>query len=658
MKKTQIAAICLAALLASGCVRNDGYSADADSTQTSAEESTSVTSAASETELTETVISENEDDVILVSDTKLSFSADSGIYADEFALEISCGNEDVIYYTLDGSDPSVSETRLEYSEPLKIASRNGDKNVIAAVDPLLFSGNFSEYAKADKSFTSKVSAPSDEAVDKCTVVRAAAVNSEGVFSECFTRTYFIGTAEEHIKGLSESCAASGKNLAVISISMDYADLFDNESGIYVKGSIWEKEFQKALLLGNNINDESARQFDANYKQKGRDWEKECHIDMFEVSPENTALAFEQNCGIRIQGNYSRSDLQKGFRLYARKDYGEKRFDYPVFGDDTDVKSFKTLVLRAGGNCAFTAKFNDTYWQTIVKDMDCSVQTSRPCVVYLNGEYFGLYVLQEDYSEHYFADHYGVNADDVVIYKGDAEKYEKKYYLDEGTLPEGVDDEGYFYKELFDFFRTHSDLKDDKDLEEFSKIVDVESVKDYFLAEVWINNKWDWPGKNWSMWKTASNDGSEYGDGRWRFLFYDMEFGGVSGSQDIKTNTVKEDNYMPNGLLNKDTNNPAVLCYAYLMTNENFKNEYCDELLALSEGAFKRDRLNETLANYLNEYSPLYGQFFERYPGAGSEEEAVNGGYASAQCISDFINGRAESIQGIVDWIKRKTKTDA
>ncbi|MGN1107150.1 MAG: hypothetical protein ACI4RH_10895, partial [Huintestinicola sp.] len=65
MKKTQIAAICLAALLASGCVRNDGYSADADSTQTSAEESTSVTSAASETELTETVISENEDDVIL-----------------------------------------------------------------------------------------------------------------------------------------------------------------------------------------------------------------------------------------------------------------------------------------------------------------------------------------------------------------------------------------------------------------------------------------------------------------------------------------------------------------------------------------------------------------------------------------------------------------
>ncbi|MGN1090257.1 MAG: CotH kinase family protein [Huintestinicola sp.] len=635
-----------------GCAQQSGGTSES-VTQALSEESISVTSASAEneTDVSESVNTEEN----TVSDTLLTFSADSGIYKESFLLEMSCYNEDEIYYTLDGSDPAVSETRMLYTEPLSIAPRNGDKNVIAAVDPLLFSGNFSEYSKKDRAFKSKVSVPSDDAVDKCTVVRAAAKNSEGVFSESFTRTYFIGTMEEHIQGLAESCEAAGKSLAVISITMDYNDLFDSESGIYVKGSIWDKELEKAIMLDEHINDESARKFDANYKQKGREWEKECHIDMFEASPESTVLAFEQDCGIRIQGNYSRSDLQKGFRLYARKDYGAKRFDYPVFGDSTDVSSFKTLVLRSGGNCAFTAKFNDTYWQTIVKDMDCSVQTSRPCVVYINGEYFGLYVLQEDYSEHYFADHYGVNADDVVVYKGDAEKYERKFYLDEGTLPEGVTDEGYFYNELFEFFRTHSDLKNDKDFEEFSEIVDTESVKDYFLAQVWINNKWDWPGKNWSMWKTAVNDGSEYGDGRWRFLFYDMEFGGVSGSSDIKTNTVKEDNYITNGLLNRDTNNPAVLCYAYLMTNESFKNEYCEELLKLSEGAFSKKNLSDTLMDYINVYSPLYEQFFERYPGSGSAEEAIQGGYASALCISDFIDGRAQTIPDIVAWIERKTK---
>ena len=37
--------------------------------------------------------------------------------------------------------------------------------------------------------------------------------------------------------------------------------------------------------------------------------------------------------------------------------------------------------------------------------------------------------------------------------------------------------------------------------------------------------------------------------------------GVSGGGDVRTNTIKEDNYKPNGLLDMDTNNPAVLCFA-------------------------------------------------------------------------------------------------
>ena len=50
------------------------------------------------------------------------------------------------------------------------------------------------------------------------------------------------------------------------------------------------------------------------------------------------------------------------------------------------------------------------------ELDGSTKASRPCVVYLNGEYWGLYVLEEDYSDNYFESHYGVNKDDVVVYK--------------------------------------------------------------------------------------------------------------------------------------------------------------------------------------------------------------------------------------------------
>ncbi|WP_028511086.1 CotH kinase family protein [Ruminococcus sp. NK3A76] len=596
------------------------------------------------------------------NESRVKFSAEGGVYDKAFDLTLDCG-EGKVYYTTDGSDPAASSTRMEYTDKIEIKSRAGDKNVVSAVSPTLISGNFNKIDYESKTFVCEKEAPADDKVDKCTVIRASAQDKDGKWSPTETQTYYIGTAEEHIKGLAESAKACGGTLAVVSISTDFDNFFDSAKGIYVKGDLFENDFKKQLDSGElNTDGETARKgIDANYKGRGKEWERPCHVNFFEMSPDSTTQLISQDCGIRIQGNYSRSDLVKGLRLYAKKDYGEKKFEGDVFkGKATDkdgnkLESFKTLTLRAGGNCAFTAKFNDTYWQDVSQSLDCSTKASRPCVVYLNGEYWGLYVLEEDYSDNYFEDHYGVDDKQVVIYKGDAEEYKSGYKLDEGKLPEG-ENEDYFFKDLKDFFKTHDDLKSKEDYEEFSKLVDVDSVRDYFLAEVWINNKWDWPGKNWSMWKTAEVDESnEYADGRWRFLFYDMEFGGVSGKSDAFTNTVKEDNYKRNGLLDMDTNNPAVLCYAYLMTNDDFKKDFCDKLEGLSNGIYKKDTLLAALDSYESEYGPLYEQFFDRYPDTGSKDEALSGGYASSQCIRDFVEKREDNISGMIKWIDRTLK---
>lgn len=611
----------------------------------------------SNTDGSRNVIVSDDGTEIKLNDSEVSFSSESGLCSDAFKLELTCSSAENIYYTTDGSDPRISDTRVLYDAPIEITDRENDDNIVSAVDPLLFSGNYSKYDYNSKSFESTVKAPDNSDVDKCTVIKAAAESDDGSYSQSFTQTFYIGTPEEHIQGLKESCEASGTTLAVVSISMDYDDLFDSKKGIYVKGDIFDKAFEEYLDSGEKIDDETARQLDANYKQKGREWERECHIDFFEFSADSAELALSQDCGIRIQGNYSRSDLQKGFRLFARRDYGDNKFRYPVFGDSLKdisgktIDNFKTLVLRAGGNCAFTAKFNDTYWQELVSSLDCTTKASRPCVVYLNGEYWGVYVLEEDYSDNYFEDHFGVVKENVAVYKGDAESLELGYALDEGTLPEGETDESYYFNELNEFFSTHNDLTDQKDYEEFSKLVDIESARDYFLAQIWINNKWDWPGKNWSIWKTTETDPSnEYADGRWRFMFYDMEFGGVSGGGDAYTNTIKEDNYKPQGLLDKNTDNPAVLCYAYLMTNEDFRNDFNSRLLEMSEGVFEKENALKVLDGYTAAYEPLFDQFFERYPGSGSTDNAINGGYASVACIKDFLDKRSGNIQQMVDWV--------
>ncbi len=639
-----------------------GSSEGSNSSTTPSAVSTAATDTASSdatseaTESSEAAITEEDTEALPPS---VQFSHESGLYAEEFQLSLTALEDGTIYYTLDGSDPATSSTALQYSAPLDITDRQGDKNVVSAVPLVEIAGSYNKPNKDRNGFECELEAPEDEDVDKCTVIRTAVKLADGSFAGEASSTYFIGTAEEHIEGLAESCAAAGTSLAVISISANYDDFFGSENGIYVKGDIFDEALEAFIAEEGRVRDgETARSLDANYKQRGKEWERKIAMTMFEFDENGAEMVLNQNCGVRVQGNYSRSDVQKGLRLYARKEYGDKNFKYEVFGEEylndngEIMDKFKTLVLRAGGNCAFLAKYNDTYWQSLLHDSACETKQSRPCVVYLNGEYWGLYVLEEDYSNDFFEDVHGVDKSNVVVYKGDAETYKLGYKLDEGDIPEG-ESESYYFADLLDFFKSHSDLKNQADYDEFVKLVDPESVRDYFAVNVWINNKWDWPGKNWSMWKvTQTEEGNPYGDGRWRFAFYDIEFGGISGGWDAGTNTIKDDNYKPNGLLDMDTENPAVLCFAYLMTNEGFRNDFYSRLSGLSEQEFEKTAALDKLSEFEDIYGPLYDQFFLRYPETGDAENALNGGYGSSACIRDFITQRSKNIQKMIDWCEK------
>ena len=591
----------------------------------------------------------------------IMYSMDGGIYDEDISVAITTEEEGEIYYTLDGSDPATSESAILYKDEIKVTKRDGDKNVVSAVDPLLISANFNKINSERNGFDleSKITIPADEDVDKCTVIRAKLKYKDGSYSDDKCNTYFIGDAKEHIPDYDKTISDFNENLAVISISMNYDDLFDYEKGIYVKGKCFDDALSDFLDREQLWDADTARRLSANYNQRGREWEREAGVAMFELNKDGEMEeVISQDCGIRIQGNYSRSDLQKGFRLYARNEYGKKNFKYEVFGEKCKdysgetVGKFKHLVLRAGGNCAFNAKFNDTYWQSLVTECNVSSKCSRPCVVYLNGEYWGVYVLEEDFSDDYFETHYGVNKESVVVYKGDAETYASGYKLDIGNLPEG-ESEKYFLKDLTDFNYKHPTLENDEDYQELCKLIDEQSFMDYFAIECFINNKWDWPGKNWSIWKTDEvSEDSEYADGRFRLMVYDVEFGGISGKQDAYVNTIKEDNYRENGLLDKGTNNPIVKTFAILMTNKSFREAFEERLLGLSTDTFEKTKLQSRVDEFESAYMPIMEQFFKRYPGTGSVNDATNGGYASIACLRDFIEERENYIQDMVDFCEK------
>ena len=607
------------------------------------------------------------------------FTRTSGCYDGEFVLKITENEGLTYYYTLDGSNPLDTGMAYMYddSEGIAVCNRTGDANVVNAVPTALYDAANVKVGTDKKSFVTTSQNPSDDAIDKCTVVRVIGVDAQGNATKCVTATYFVGNIEDHVQGVTESSAAAasagmGESLAIISITGNYDDFFDYDTGIYVKGRLYDEAIEELLAAGTRLETDTSRRIAANYNQKGRDWERQVHIDFFESDGTETTLVLSQDCGIRIQGNYSRSDLQKGFRLYARSEYGSKNFKYAVFGDavtdDTGetLGKYKSLILRNGGNCAFTTKWSADYWAYMSKGLDVESQASRPAVVYLNGEYWGLYVLEENYSKDYFADKHGVDKDSVVLYKGDAEALKLGYKLDLGDLPEGVTAENFYFRGLLNFFAAHDSCESEEDYEELCRYVDPDSVRDYFAAEIWINNKWDWPGKNWSMWKVASigeqhgiaaatvadDGGNEYADGRWRFCFYDMEFGGVSGSGDARTNTIKDDNYKTYGLLDMDTDNPAVLCFAYCMTNAGFREDFYARLRELGNSFYMKAKAEAVLNNFGDIYAPLYDQFFNAFPGTGSRKNSLKGGYASQKCIAEFLDGRYDYIETMIQWCEK------
>ena len=498
------------------------------------------------------------------------FSAESGIYSSAFDLTISTDAGNKVYYTTDGTDPSSSSTRKEYTSSINIYNRSSDAMTVAnALKP-------SEITPWAGSNSAKL--PRNSAVDKGTVIRAVTYSAAGEYSETVTKTYFVGVSN-----------ASHNGLPIMSVTTDPASLFDYETGINRLGAVYQAN-KKTSADPNNP--------EANYNQRGKEWERACHIDFFES---DGTLALSQDCGMRTQGAYSRADYQKSFRFYARDEYGPKNFKYTFFddayqenGSGKQLTKFKKLVMRNGGNDTNYTKFKDTYLQSLVADRSFDTQEGRPCVLFIDGEYWGLYTLQEDYDDHYYEENYDVDADEVVVYK-------------KGEIDEGLEEDIELFNQLRTFAK-NNDLSKAANYQKISEMLDLQSFADYMAAEIYINNE-DWPGNNYSMWRTRNVDESNpYADGRWRMNFYDTEMG-VDHYGNYST---KYNRNNLNNIKNNSWDDMPVIFNALLRNNE-FKKMFVNAIMDMANINFAYDRANARKEYYMHTYYPELTKYFNRFP---------------------------------------------
>ncbi|AOY75526.1 CotH kinase family protein [Clostridium formicaceticum] len=437
------------------------------------------------------------------------FSHVGGFYKENLILELDVEDEGMIYYTLDGSEPT--EESFIYKEPIKIDRQavpaNAPTQKITAEtspeSPITFIETASEELYEGWGYQRyRWNPPSDSSM-KAVVVRAKTFQEGALPSEIATHTYFI---DENIEGRFD--------LPIISIATDIENFFGYEEGIYLPGKVfdeWRKENPEEKVLGN---------VPANYNAKGIEGEKPIHIEFFE---KDGRLGFSQEAGVRIHGGFTRAWAQKTLRIYAKRDYDEESyFNYEIFpglkkssGNGT-LQQFKRLILRNSGNDWTYTLFRDALIQELVRDFKIDTQAYRPAVVYINGEYWGIHNIRERYDQHYLETNYDLDRNNVAIIDiGELEQLKQE---------EAPDIEHYLH--MINYLE-EQDITLEENYEYVKTLMDMENFIDYQIAGIYVANT-DWIGNNLQFWRLKT-DGYQpeapYGqDGRWRWMLFDTDYG--------------------------------------------------------------------------------------------------------------------------------------
>ena len=233
--------------------------------------------------LTPTPGASNDGSALTIAASVLSFSHESGFYADPFSLSVTAPDGYRVYYTTDCSDPAVSATRL----------RLADGESVPVSDP-------SGALRASADYFAALGKASDTSyVDQCFVLRVCAESADGTPTETVTKTYFVGK-----NGRTDLLG-----LPVVLLTTDAASVY-GDAGLF-----------------------------ADYRNQNR----EERVNLTLLHPDGTYW-FDQAAGISIRGSSTRNAPQKTLNVIARAEYdGNARMLGDLFPEATYTKSF---VLRA------------------------------------------------------------------------------------------------------------------------------------------------------------------------------------------------------------------------------------------------------------------------------------------------------------------------
>lgn len=483
-----------------------------------------------------------------------AFSVTPGIYDNAVTVAITAGEGETIRYTTDCTTPNASSE--------------------------VYSGELS--------------------ISKNSVIRAAAFRDGYLSGDVATATYLFRS-----DGVNHA-------LPVVTLVTDPDNLWNSKTGIYATGDQFDPD---AASYADTLK--SATYYQAKFateEQVDTIWEKPAAFSLFD---DNGRQVFTQNVGIRIAGSFGRGRAQKGFNVIARKEYGKGSMEYPFF-ENRPYTEYKAVVLRAGAQDQNRSKIRDELASGLLEGTDINIlyQAYRPTVLYLNGEYWGVYFMKEKRNRFFVAQHENTeNNVDLAIGKG----FKQRTYGDNSD-----------WVSLYEYATSH-DLSSAEAYAYVSERMDVDSFRDYMIAEIYNGNTDTY---NFQYYRLKG--------GKWKFIFYDFCWGFQSPGHET--------------LAFRMGKTPSDVCsaklFAAMLQNKGWRDSFCRRFAELLNTAFAPERVSaliEELYGYVEPEIKREREKFNKDTFMGVKQPNTNlGTYEGFQSeiskLKDFAQKRPEELK--------------
>ncbi|MBL7940724.1 MAG: CotH kinase family protein [Flavobacteriales bacterium] len=387
--------------------------------------------------------------------------------------------------------------------------------------------------------------------------------------------------------------------------------------IYVEGKMPGKVVTKTYFINENdqfpilsISANSSELYDFNFgilQNAIKDREVPATIEYYEAGTDEPA--FRTGVGIRVFGTSIYNLPQRPLSVRFREEYGTEYLSYPLFGDKP-IPRYSSFLLRNGGNDHNTAFFRDGLGVTLVKGkMDIDHQDYKPCLVFINGAYSGIYELRERLDERYIASNHEINADNLD-------------YLEDSL--QAVAGDQHAFVELMEFVG-NNDLSDPANYAYVEAALDVNEFLNYVILRAFIGYRiGDLNNRYW-------RDRDATGVQKWRWIASDLEHAfGQLGGDPVQENTISKLAGLSGPLPEWST-----LLFNRLLQNTEFRDDFIQRSAAYLNTVYAP----ATTVAVVDSLEDLFQPQMARHIGRWNTPPSVPIWHANIDLIRSFLQER-------------------